>query len=283
MRLRIITILLFVVTVSFSQHKKAYSIFTASGKKSNFNKIIKRASNTDLVFFGELHNNPIAHWLELELATVLSKKNKLIIGAEMFERHQQKSLNSFLKGIITEDEFSKNNDLWSNYKTDYKPLVTFAKAHDLLFIATNITRKYASLVHKGGFEELDSLSVLEKEMIAPLPISFNSELPQYKKILTLLGEHGTPNLVKAQAIKDATMAHFIVENRKKNSIFLHINGSYHSDFKEGIVWYVKQYKPELEILTISVVEQDSIKNLEEKHKNKADFIICVSSTMTKTY
>jgi len=201
----------------------------------------------------------------------------------MFETHQQKALNDYLKGAITSKEFTKDSKLWSNYKTDYKPLVDFAKEKSLPFIATNITRKYASLVHKGGFKKLDSLTVSEKQLMAPLPIPFDSELPQYKNILTMMGEHGTPNLVKAQAIKDATMAHFIVENKKENSLFFHINGSYHSDFKEGIVWYLNKYNAELETITISVVEQDVIERLEEENKNKADFIICVPSTMTKTY
>lgn len=269
--------------LSFSQHKKAYAVYSGTGKKSNFNKIVKKALATDVVLLGELHNNPIAHWLELELASALESKSTLVFGAEMFERHQQKALNEYLKGLITNKEFIKDSNLWSNYKTDYKPLVDFAKEKGLPFIATNITRKYASLVHKGGFKKLDSLTISEKKTIAPLPIPFDSELPQYKNILTMMGEHGTPNLVKAQAIKDATMAHFIVDNTKKNSLFFHINGSYHSNFKEGIGWYINQYKPELKTITITVVEQDSIEKLAEEHEKKADFIICVPSTMTKTY
>ena len=66
--------------MGFSQHKKAYAVFTDSGKKSNFNKIIKKAVATDVVLFGELHNNPIAHWLELELVSTLQGKTKLVLG-----------------------------------------------------------------------------------------------------------------------------------------------------------------------------------------------------------
>ena len=45
--------------------------------------------------------------------------------------------------------------LWNNFKTDYKPLVDFAKDNNLKFIATNIPRRFASLVFKGGFEVLE--------------------------------------------------------------------------------------------------------------------------------
>jgi len=134
--------LFFISVVSFSQHKKAYAVFTSTGKKANFNKILKKALRTDVVFFGELHNNPIAHWLELEFASVLHSKSNLILGAEMFERHQQEVLNDYLNGSITNKQFS-DNGLWSNYITDYKPLVDFAKEEKISFVATNITREYA--------------------------------------------------------------------------------------------------------------------------------------------
>ena len=99
----------------------------------------------------------------------------------------------------------------------------------------------------------------------------------------MIGDHGTPELVKAQALKDANMAHFIANNYKKGSVFLHLNGAYHSDFKEGILWYLNKINPQFNTLTISTVEQNSIGELEKENINKADFIICVPSTMTKTY
>ena len=150
-------------------------------------------------------------------------------------------------------------------------------------MATNIPRRYARLVHKNGFEALDSLSAEEKGWIAPLPIPFDSELATYRKILVDMGDHGSPELVKAQAIKDATMAHFILKNYKKDHVFIHYNGAYHSDFYEGILWYLKQDRNDVKYGTISTVSQDDVSQLSKKNYNKADFIICVDSNMTKTY
>ena len=98
-----------------------------------------------------------------------------------------------------------------------------------------------------------------------------------------MGGHGGDNLPKAQAIKDATMAYFILENRENNNLFIHYNGSYHSDNYEGINWYLKKADNNLNIVTISIVEQDNIKKFNKENKSKADYIIVVSSTMTKTY
>ena len=268
---------------SFAQHKKAYTIFSGEGKKTNFSKLIKKAVDKEVVLFGELHNNPIAHWLELELTAELAKQRTLIVGAEMFESDQQEELNLYLKDSINQETFSQSTSLWSNYNTDYKPLVDFAKKNKIPFIATNIPQIYATLVYKEGFKPLETLVADDQRFIVPQPIVFNPELPQYKKILTMSGEHGSPKLVQAQVIRDATMAHFILENKTKESLFFHVNGAYHSDFKEGVLWYLNRREPQLNTLTISTVEQDSLDKLAEENLNRADFIICIPSSMTKTY
>ena len=64
---------------------------------------------------------------------------------------------------------------------------------------------------------------------------------------------------------------------------MHYNGSYHSDDYEGIYWYLKKGNSALKISTVSVVEQENIKKFNKENKLKADFIIVVPTTMTKTY
>ncbi|WP_435254285.1 ChaN family lipoprotein [Tenacibaculum sp. A30] len=245
--------------------------------------MLKKIAKNDIVLFGELHNNPIAHWLQYEVTNDLHKTHKLILGAEMFEADNQQLLSQYINGSINSKQLDTLARLWSNYKTDYAPLVNFAKDQKLNFVASNIPRTYANLVYKKGFEALDALSDTEKSWIAPLPIKFDSELPTYKKILTMMGDHGTPKLVMAQAIKDATMAHFILKNHLPNHLFLHYNGAYHSDYYEGILWYLKNENPNLNYATITTVLQKDINKLEKENLKKADFIICVDDNMTTTY
>jgi len=244
---------------------------------------MKSLSTSNVVMFGELHNNPISHWLQYEVTKDLSTTKKLTLGAEMFEADNQTALNQYLKGDIDAKALDTLARLWPNHKTDYAPLVDFAAKNQLEFIATNIPRRYASMVFKNGFEALNDLSDEEKTWIAPLPIPFDSELPTYKNILKMMGEHGSPELVMAQATKDATMAHFILKNYDENAIFIHYNGAYHSDFYEGILWYLKKQKSDLNYSTITTVSQVDISKLSEEHLNKADFIICVDEDMTTTY
>ena len=245
--------------------------------------MIKKLEKSDIILFGENHNNAIAHWLQLEVTTDLHKTRKLSLGAEMIEQDNQDELNDYLEGLIDQRAFDTLARLWPNHATDYAPLVNFAKENNLPFIATNIPRRYANLVYKKGFDALDTLSAEEKSWIAPLPITFDPALPQYVHILEMMGSHGTPELVMAQAIKDATMAHFINAQHNEGDLFLHYNGAFHSNRYEGILWYLMQSNPGREYTTLSTVDQANVNQLEKDNKGLADFIICVDENMTSTY
>ena len=276
-------ILIFLSLNIFSQNKLAYQIFNSKGKKISYKKLIKSVSYADVILFGEIHNNPIIHWLQYEVSLDLLNDGDLKFGAEMFEADNQNELNLYLKGGIDFEKFDSLARLWSNYKTDYAPLVELAKSNNKAFIATNIPRRYANLVYRKGFEVLDTLSEKEKSWIAPLPIEYDPELPGYKNMLTMMGGHGGENFPKAQAIKDATMAYFISVNFINDQKFIHFNGTYHSDNYEGILWYLKKLKPDLNYVTIATVLQSQVDKLDKKNFSKADFIICVDENMTTTY
>ena len=270
-------------SIVFSQQKPAYILYNAKGKKIGYEKMISILGKKDIVLFGEFHNNPITHWLQLEVTTSLKQTRDLVLGAEMFEQDNQPALDLYLQGKIKAKGLDSLARLWKNYPTDYAPLVNFAKEHNLAFAASNVPRRYASLVAKGGFEALDTISAKEKQWLAPLPIVYDAELPGYKKMIEMMGGHGGANLPKAQAIKDATMAHFILQYYKTGSLFIHYNGSYHSDNYEGILWYLKNKQPGLKYGTITTVSQKDITALLAENKGKADFIICVDENMTTTY
>ncbi|TXB62703.1 ChaN family lipoprotein [Phaeodactylibacter luteus] len=285
--------LLFCISLLLSVHAnaqdlKAYQLLNAEGGAATFADIVKKSKKSDVVFFGELHNNPIAHWMQYELTKALHEeaKGSLVLGAEMFESDNQLLLTEYLNGTIPAKTFEDEARVWNNYKTDYKPLVDFALEKQLPFIATNIPRRYASLVFKGGFEALEGLAPEAQQYIAPSPVPYDPNLPGYVKMVEMMGGHGSgsANFPKAQAIKDATMAYFISQHLPEKGVFLHFNGSYHSDHYEGIVWYLKEaYAPKAKVLTITTLETDDLSAIPEGEQGKADFYLLVPSSMTKTY
>jgi uncharacterized iron-regulated protein len=292
MKLPAILLILIIALQAFSQDKPAYKIFTGEGRKADYDDLLKAANKSDVIFFGELHDNPIAHWLELEITKSLfaARGKDLILSAEMFETDNQILIDEYFAGIIKENSFEAEARLWKNYATDYKPLLNFAKENGLKFVASDIPRRYAAVVAAGGFEALQKISPDELKYIVPLPIEYDPDLPCYKDMLSMGSSIGGPmggkvsdNLPKAQAIKDATMAKSIVNNWQKGQMVFHYNGSYHSDKHMGILWYLNKYNPSIKALTISVVLQDDIEKMSDENKGLADFIIVIPSSMTRTY
>jgi uncharacterized iron-regulated protein len=276
--------ILLLFTICFqAQDKKSYQLFDKNGKKVTYDKVLKSALKTQVVLFGEYHNNSVSHWLQLELTKDIAAKTTIVLGAEMLEADNQKQLNQYLKGEIDQKKLDSTARLWPNYKTDYKPLVDFAKENKFNFIATNIPRRYASMVSKKGFEALETLTSEEKSWIAPQPIPYDANLLGYVEMMKMMGEHTSVNMPKAQASKDATMAYFINQNLKSDTVFIHYNGTYHSDNFEGINWYLKKYNPTIEIVTISTVEQKDISKLDKENYNKANYILVIDEDVTKTY
>jgi len=270
----------------FSQEAVAYQLFDKNGKRSSYTKMLKAIDGADIVLFGELHDDPIAHWMQLLVARHMFEKTQsnFVLGAEMFERDQQERLNRYLSGKWELKTFTDSTKMWSNFSTDYLPVVDFAKENKIPYVATNIPRPYASKVFKKGLASLDTLPAAEKQWIVPLPFTVDTTLSQYKELIEMGKEMHASGIdfAYAQAIKDATMAYSILQNWKPGNKFLHFNGSYHSDFHQSIVWYLRQANPKLKIITISTVNQDAVNKLEEEHRKKGDFILVVPNGMTRT-
>ena len=277
----------FTILLSMKSDNPAYKLFTEKGKSTSYSNLVKDASEADIVFFGELHDNPICHWLEYEITADLyaAKGKDLILGAEMFESDNQLIVNEYLAGLIKEKSFEAEARLWPNYKTDYKRLLNFARDSSLAFIATNIPRRYASMVNKSGFEILNTLDKEALQFIAPLPVVYDSALACYAEMAKMMGDaptHVTMNIAKAQAMKDATMAYFIHKNFVKGKTFLHFNGTYHSDRFQSIIWYLQKMDPSLKIITISSVEQDDVDELKKESEGLGNYILVIPSTMSKS-
>lgn len=268
--------------------KPAYLLYDRHLKATDYASLLRQAGQADVVLFGELHNNPVCHWLQRELAgDLLADGRKMVLGAEMFEADNQLVLDEYLNGTINAQQLEAEAKVWPNFRTDYKPLVDFARENRLPFVATNIPRRYAGVVARKGLGELENLSPEARKSIAPLPVEVDLQLPGYAALLKMGGPHGSAmsgeNMARAQAVKDATMACFILKNRKPGSVFLHVNGSYHSEHFEGISWYLRKAEPSLKIVTIATTEEKNIAAPAEAKPDLADFVLTVPESMTKTH
>ena len=286
----IITLLILAISPIKAQSQPAYQLFTNTGEEAIYNEMVKDLANSDMVFFGEYHYNPISHWMQLEVSKSLFniKKDSLYFGAEMLESGNQLVLNEYLSGLYPESKMiPEMTQMWNNYSTDYRPLVEFAKENKLRFIATNIPRRYASLISKKGISALKELSPGALALIGPdLETYFDPTVKAYAEMANNMGGHVPPNMLNiqtAQAAKDATMAHFSLKNFKKGDLLLHIEGSYHSNYKQGIIWWVQKIKPGLTLKSITTVTASEWSTLTKEEKETiANYIIVVADNMTQT-
>jgi uncharacterized iron-regulated protein len=283
-------LLISLISLVNAQSKPAYQLFSNDGQIANYDEMIEDLAQSDMVFFGEYHNNPISHWMQLEMSKSFFelKGDKLFFGAEMFESGNQLVIDEYLAGLYAEDKMIPEiTQMWSNYKTDYKPLLDFAKDNKLRFIATNIPRRYASMIYKMGMDAFKELSPKALSLIGPdLEKYFDPTVKAYAEMADMMGGHVPANMLNmqmAQAAKDATMAHFSLQNFNQGDLLFHFQGSYHSNYEQGIIWWINKIQPGLNIKSITTLMQTEWDEITQKEKSEiANYIIVVADHMTST-
>ncbi len=288
----IITLVLSIYTSNIKAQvntPEAYRLYNDKGQTMSYPQLISQLSKADVVFLGEIHNCAMTHWLELRILQSLYQVhgNKLSLGMEMLEADNQLVLNEYLQGLVSSDRFESEARLWPNYSTDYAPLVSFAREHHLPVWATNVPRRYAAMVKEHGLHFLASLSKEAQQYFPPLPIAYqkNEQAEQGFALMQMMRGKKTGDannhLSEAQALKDATMAWNIAKHAQEK--LLHINGNIHSDAKEGILTYLRQYAPHKKVITVRAVRQENISKLEDAYRGLANYYICIPEDMAMSY
>ncbi len=282
----ILIIMLLMVTAVYGRDYRI--IQGRNGKETDLKNMADKLAKYDIIFFGEFHGNRTLHALQSELTGLLNQKRKpLILSFEMFERDVQNILDLYLSGEMSEDDMLLNTRPWSNYHSDYRPLIEFARTHDLSVVAANIPRMYAGRVAREGMDFIGGLAPRERAYIAE---KINIWDDEYKKrflaTIAIMTRHGMPGeasfyekLYVAQCIKDDTMAESIVtahENNPKHLI-IHYNGDFHSQYHLGTVQRVRYRIPKARIAVISPLQIRDIDQFkyDQSLRKKAEYIILI--------
>jgi len=249
----------------------ALRVYTSEGKLSSLDEIVAAMGAAEVVFIGETHDNAAAHWAELRLlesayarygaASATASAMQVVLSLEMFERDVQVVLDEYLAGHITESRFLADSRPWKNYETDYRPLVEFARAHQLPVIAANAPERYVNRAARLGPDSLRQLSQEAKRWLAPLPYAQASAAyaAKFKRAMgghaAAPGAHGNPFSLEAQALRDATMAHSIAEQlrTRERALVLHMNGSFHSEGGLGVPEHLLGYRAGARTLVVTIL------------------------------
>jgi uncharacterized iron-regulated protein len=281
-------------TVSAQTTDFPFRIYDSKGNTATLQQVVDAAGKSDVVFLGENHDDATAHYLQAEIFKqtfeIYAKKRKIGLSMEMFERDVQTVVDEYLKDLITEKKFLDDSRPWNNYKTDYCPLIEFAKLNNLPVIAANAPRRYVNMVSRNGRESLNQLSPEAKKWLAPLPYSAPSA--EYSKKFNALmgnmkGEMNAPSkILESQTLWDTTMAFSISEHLKKekNALIIHLNGSFHTENRLGTAEQLLKFNPNAKITVVTMrYENDFTKFDKAKHENLGDFVILTDAKIPRSF
>ena len=270
-----------------SANYKIYS--TAKQKIVTVDEVVSDMANSDILFFGEEHNDSIGHTLEYAVFKKLvdAYPHKVALSMEMFETDCQNILDEYLSGFIREKNFITEARAWPNYK-DYRPLIELAKASKIDVVAANAPARYTNRVNRLGLQSLNELNKISKSYLPPLPID-TATGNYYDKFLNIMGGHAAlagMQIYQAQNLWDANMAWSIASYYKKHRELkiLQINGSFHSEEKLGVAAQLKRYAPNIKILNIATCTDDNYESPDwKKLSQNGDYILITDPKQPRSF
>jgi uncharacterized iron-regulated protein len=261
---------------------------SVSGRFTDFEAMLAEVSRADVVFVGEAHDDPNTHRLELAILEGLKRRRAdVALGLEMFERDVQEQLSSYGDGRIGEDEFLSRSRPWPRYATDYRPLVEFARASRWPILATNVPRRLASAVAKGGLDVIapgDDRALYAADVQCPRDDYFD----RFEKSMSAHPMPGAETRTDAenaaiverfylaQCLKDETMAESIARARAASGpLVVHVNGAFHSDFGDGVPERVRRRLPQLRLAVLSMLPVDDLDAVAPAadDRKRADYLV----------
>lgn len=258
---------------------------SAGGTPMTAAALARELAAADVVVIGEYHGHQAAHLLQSRIQAELYRlRPAQVLTMEQFNVDYQQELDRYLRRETGEAEMIEDTDAWPNYRGSYRPLVEFARNHQLPVIAANAPANLVRCVGRRGPDYLDGL---DEDMRRHLPDSPFLDTPAYraKFVDAITGSHksGDPtmsermnNSYKAQLLRDNTMASRILEAREQNpgAQILHLTGTFHSEDNLGTVALLRQRAPELSVLVVSPVVWPSETRQPplEKNRNKGDYL-----------
>lgn len=287
-------IIFIIAAILFSMNMQAQESFriydTKAQKETGVDKIVEAFTRADVLFFGEEHDDSTGHLLEEMILKEAYKQigNNLVLSMEMFETDVQIVVDEYLAGFIKEKNLVKEARAWNNYNSDYKPLIEYAKQHNLKVVAANTPARYTGSVSRNGLQVLDKLSDDAKRFLPPLPID-TATGKYHEKFMEVMGEHANMpglHMFDSQNLWDATMAYSIYKTLKKNKSakVYHLNGKFHTDEKLGIASQLAKYagKRKIKMLNISCFPDESFDKPDwVKFAALGDFIIITKPVAKK--
>lgn len=284
-----------------------YRIYRGDGSPATMEELLTAARQATVTFLGESHDDRAAHYLEERVLREIYAPG-LTLSLEMFESDVQYVVDEYLADQISEEHLVESGRAWPNYRSDYRPLLEFAKEHEMPVIAANAPRRYVNRVSRLGVEALLDLGPEAKRSLPPLPYAEASP-PYAKKFNDLMEEHRRTSALRArargdltrakelegpgdhtkglaaQSLWDASMAYSIALTLTANpgARILQVNGSFHSAQRMGILEHLQRYRPETSAIVVTMLYDESFPRFNsEEMSGMGDFVVVTDPALPRS-
>jgi len=219
----------------------------ATGELLTPRDLAGRLAGVDILFLGESHTSMGFHQVQLRVLQELQRSGKkVLIGLEMYPYTEQRHLDHWTEGLVTEEGFvslSRWYKNWGYHWNYYRDIFLFARSHKIRMFAVNTPREVVSAVRKKGFQNLTA------EEKAHMPPRIDTDNPEHLELFRSFfaqseGMHSSMSdaqlngMFAAQCTWDATMAYNAYQSYKQedsgNTVMVVLIGSGHVAYGLGV-------------------------------------------------
>ncbi len=236
----------------------------------------------DVVFLGEQHTDETSHRVQLAVYEELlaRRQQRVVLALEMFERDTQDALDAYLAGEMDESTWLARARPWTNYATAYRPLLETARRVGTPVVAANFPRSLRMRIAREGSQVLQELTDEERSYLPERLLP--SREAYWRRVDNAMRGHpprmrSGDRLYSTQSLWDNAMADAAADavQRHPDHSVLFINGDFHSAYGDGVVYQLRQRRPQLAITTVSLVPVSNPSVADWQGLPVADFVIFV--------
>ena len=230
-----------------------------TGVKVTAEQMMAAITDARIIYVGETHDNPASHRQELQVlkAAAVRYPGQVSLGMEMFNAGHQDVLDKWVAGELSEKEFLKDSEWYSNWQMDfayYSDILHYAREAKIPVVGINVSRE---LRQKVGMQDL---AELDDETRTQLPEMDFEDRYQRAMVESIYAGHGQgPKMLEAflrvQTLWDESMAENIVRHmvdQGQEHRMVVIAGGYHVRHGFGIPRRVYRRMPSSYVLVGSL-------------------------------
>lgn len=224
-----------------------------SAALGDLDSLVGKLADKRVIYIGETHDRYEDHLNQLAIIRGLNEgAQPIAVGMEFFQQPFQPVLDAYIAGRIDEHELLRQSEYFDRWRYDYRlyrPILRYAREHQLPLVALNLSKELTDRIGDVGF---DGLSESER---AKVPAQIDRDDPDYRaRVEEVFNHHphredaDLERFLDVQLAWDEGMAEraarYLRENPERKLVVL--AGSGHLELGQGIPSRVTRRLPDID-------------------------------------